>query len=410
MTEQDFDRFLASLQGMLKTNRRRRDAIVGELRDHLLERLDELVAQGVSRDEAMTRALEEFGDAAVLAAHFTAISRNRNRRILMRTTVGTVAALAAVLVGVVAFWPQDASVPLAPRKVTAQDEPKEVKPPAAEGVALLDEDALDDATVEKLKKPIDVDLIETPLSDALSFTVGAAEVQFYLDQRALDDIGLTADAPVSLSLRSISGEMALDLILKQLDLTYVLRSGIVMVTTPEEAEYQMTVRVYKLKDLRTEMEIAKQSDTQHAVEALATLAEESQPRGFGGGFGPARPVEDDTLRVPLLESMLQLLERRDALEATNPEAAKKVEKEFYQLARTVLPPPAARSPYQEVVELIMTSINPDSWDEVGGPGSIGVFRDKLVVTNSREVHRKIDDLLRQLRESGEAPAATATDE
>ena len=76
MTKRDFDTFLATLRQALKTNRRGREVIIGELRDHLLERLDELVAQGASREEAITRALEEFGDVAVLTAHFKAINQN----------------------------------------------------------------------------------------------------------------------------------------------------------------------------------------------------------------------------------------------------------------------------------------------------------------------------------------------
>ena len=47
----------------------------GELHDHLQERLEELVRTGRPRDRAAVQALEEFGDASVLAAHFTTIAR-----------------------------------------------------------------------------------------------------------------------------------------------------------------------------------------------------------------------------------------------------------------------------------------------------------------------------------------------
>jgi general secretion pathway protein D len=323
----------------------------------------------------------------------------------MRTTIGTAAV--AVLVGIAGTN----SLPVL-RTAAAQDETK----PAAAATTLLDEDARSDATAEKLKKPLDVDFIETPLADVLDFIKTKADVQFYVDARALSDIGLETSTPVSLSLKSISAEMALDLILDQLDLEYVLRSGVIIVTTPEAAERQLTVRIYSVKDLRAApVDRAEGAAAADARRALGLLTARSQRSGLGDfGGGGFVGGDEEPLRIPLLESMVQLLEKRDSLlEQGNAEAAKKAEREFYELAHSVLRSAETQSPYDDLVGLIATSIHPESWDDVGGPGSITVFRDKLVVTNSRKVHSKIDDLLRQLRKlehsQGEA-AATATDE
>jgi len=320
----------------------------------------------------------------------------------MRTTIGTAAMV--VLVGIAGTNP-----PLALRTAAAQDETK----PAAAATTLLDEDARNDATVEKLKKPLDVDFIETPLVDVLDFIKTKADVQFYVDARALSDIGLETSAPVSLSLKSISGEMALDLMLDQLDLEYVLRSGVIIVTTPEVAELQLTVRIYSVKDLRAApVDRAEGPAAADARRALGLLAARSQRSGLGefGGVGGFAGGDEEPLRIPLLESMVQLLAKRDSLlEQGNAEAAKKAEREFYELAHSVLRSAETQSPYDDLVGLITTSINPEMWDDVGGPGSITVFRDKLVVTNSRQVHGKIEDLLRQLRKLEHSQGETATD-
>jgi general secretion pathway protein D len=51
------------------------------------------------------------------------------------------------------------------------------------------------------------------------------------------------------------------------------------------------------------------------------------------------------------------------------------------------------------MELITSTIQPTSWDEVGGPGSIAEFATNLslVISQTQEVHEQIVDLLEQLR-------------
>src|SRR6185295_19004044 len=56
--------------------------------------------------------------------------------------------------------------------------------------------------------------------------------------------------------------------------------------------------------------------------------------------------------------------------------------------------------FDSLIELITTTIDPDSWDDVGGPGSIAEFATNLslVISQTQETHDKIDRLLAQLRE------------
>ena len=68
MSEHEFEAYLALLGGMLGLSDEQREAISGELRDHMLERMDEQMAAGVPRHEAIQQALAEFGDASRLAA------------------------------------------------------------------------------------------------------------------------------------------------------------------------------------------------------------------------------------------------------------------------------------------------------------------------------------------------------
>src|SRR5882757_1476808 len=119
MPEQDFELYLSLLSRFLRLKYAQRDEIADELRDHLEARLEELAARGLSRDEAIRAALDEFGDAAELANHFTQVAHIRKRRLIMRVTFGTITALAASLLVATAFWPETRQAP-APRIAVAQ--------------------------------------------------------------------------------------------------------------------------------------------------------------------------------------------------------------------------------------------------------------------------------------------------
>ena len=105
MSDQDFEIYLSLLAKMLKLSDKQRTAIAAELRDHLEQRTAELQAEGVERQQAIQTAIEEFGDANVLASDFTQIRKHHSRRQIMRTGIGTIAVCAAITYGMVTLWP-----------------------------------------------------------------------------------------------------------------------------------------------------------------------------------------------------------------------------------------------------------------------------------------------------------------
>jgi hypothetical protein len=105
MSDDEFDDFLGLLSRLLRLGNKQRHAISRELRAHLEDRLDELLAAGVPREQAVRQALDEFGDAAGLAAEFVSISRHKRRRWQMRITTASLAAMVLVAIGIFTFWP-----------------------------------------------------------------------------------------------------------------------------------------------------------------------------------------------------------------------------------------------------------------------------------------------------------------
>ena len=107
MPEDEFEIYLTLLAKTLRLKDDQRDAIAAELRDHMEQRLHELTDQGLPRGQAIQTALEEFGDASALAKGLTKTNpaRRQQRRHLMQTSFGTIAACAAVTFAVMMFTP-----------------------------------------------------------------------------------------------------------------------------------------------------------------------------------------------------------------------------------------------------------------------------------------------------------------
>ena len=226
------------------------------------------------------------------------------------------------------------------------------------------------AARSQLQKELPVEFVEVPLEDAVAYLADSLEVQMYIDRRALDDAAISTDEPIDMNLRKIPGTMAFDLVLRQVDLTWGLREGVVMITTPEAAEANLVTRVYSVRDLASQQQAPKGAGAMGPMGGLGAGGTEGfgegafgGPAGLGGGEGggmdggggfgmgmhPAGPQD-----------------------------------EFGQLAT-----------------VIQSSCKPDSWQAVGGPGVVVPYRGTFVITQTYLVHQQVEDLLSQLREAAQ---------
>ena len=69
------------------------------------------------------------------------------------------------------------------------------------------------------------------------------QIEIQLDKRAMDDAGIGTDTPVTKSLKGVSLKSALRLMLPELNLTYVIKDEVLLITTTEAAENMLTTRV-----------------------------------------------------------------------------------------------------------------------------------------------------------------------
>lgn len=120
MDEPEFQNYLALLTGLLRLSGKQREKIAAEMQDHLEQRTEELLTEGLSREEAVSKALADFGDATGLASELTRVAELRRRRLIMRlSSIVVVAAVTATLVAAACLaYAKDSQTPL-PAKVPA---------------------------------------------------------------------------------------------------------------------------------------------------------------------------------------------------------------------------------------------------------------------------------------------------
>ncbi len=396
MSKSEFDQYIALLSGLLRLSPTQREEIATELRDHLEERLGELLDQGMSRDKAIKIALEEFGDAAGLAGNFAQIFRRQRRRWMMRMTLGTAATIAAIAMMTSAFWPEGRPGP-SPQRLVAQDKAQRAKSRSARLSPTREE--VDLRTEANLRERVDVDYIDLAFAEVLEQLGSQADLQFYIKVMALEDLGIAADFPITISLKNVSVETALELILEQGELTYMIRDGVIIITTTEDAESVAEVRVYNCRDL---LEQYVDPSTDMHGEAGIYMDE--------GGAGMGMSSESDEKESPPKKK------QRKRGKADN-EDKREDQSSLQRIPIEVLAqfggggmggggmgggmhvPRRPLTREEQLMKIITTAVEPDSWEEVGGPGTIGEFDGMIVIRHSSRVHLQVEEVLQMLRDA-----------
>src|SRR5207248_1911915 len=93
-----------------------------------------------------------------------------------------------------------------------------------------------------------------------------------LNAKKLEEAGVNLDTPITSRFRNVRLRTWLKLILAEMDLTYMETDDLIVVTTPEDAESQLIIRVYHCRDLL----------------AMPGLKEESRPAAGAGTAGSGR--------------------------------------------------------------------------------------------------------------------------
>jgi hypothetical protein len=406
MSDHDFENYLSLLSGLLRLSRRQRGEIAAELRAHLDDRLEELTASGVSRDEAVRQALAEFGDAAGLAGQFTTISTERKRRWLMRLTTYSVAATILIAAAIATFWPgrnaapgradaiaqnpgdADPFAPGTPAEQAARRQPAAADPfgaPPAAGAAAQSgapaaKPSKEQLTPEKvidaaLNRTTSLDVVEMPLRDVVQYLQEANQIPIVLKGKKLDEVGVPLDTPITKSLKGVRFATVLEILLDDLDLTYYT-GEVLFITTPADAAARAEIRVYDCRDL-----LAMPAPARAAPQGVGNVPLQPMP---GSGGGTAHTSDHDQRASQLMSIITTNIDPQTWLNTAYSAAMPGGGMGAMAGGAAAAPPDDARP---------LPS------------GSISEYNGLSVVTQTAPTHKKIERVLDMLREAAGLDAA-----
>jgi hypothetical protein len=106
--------------------------------------------------------------------------------------------------------------------------------------------------LEAIQKPLPeggLEFSETALEEIVEYLRDEYKIEIQFDRQALEDLGIDVGTPITIKVHDISLRAALRLMLKDLEMTYVISDEVLLLTTEEEADSRCFVCVYPVHDL-----------------------------------------------------------------------------------------------------------------------------------------------------------------
>jgi len=120
------------------------------------------------------------------------------------------------------------------------------------------------AVAKVLSTDTRLEFIETPLEDVVAFLESGRDVEVTLDTRALNDVGLGTDTPITINVKGVKLSSALSLMLRPLELTWTADKNGIRITTPEVAEGKIELVHYPVNGL------VQGGQADHLIEAVTS--------------------------------------------------------------------------------------------------------------------------------------------
>lgn len=232
-----------------------------------------------------------------------------------------------------------------------------------------------------LQMLVTVQFKNMPLRQVIDQLRGMAGINIVPDQPALEEQAISVDRPVTISLEKVSLKNALALVLRQVNLTYVIRDEALQITTPEKAKGKLVQKTYAVADLVVPLQ-------DPATQKVATFTPESQAISLT----PAGTFTHD-LNIPITVS------------SSGPSVPP-----FKAVAPDCKPVSTPKSTEDILIQTIVNTVSPQNWSSAGGSGTVDYFPlgYALVINQTADIHEQVAELLAALRRLQDIEVAVET--
>ncbi len=223
---------------------------------------------------------------------------------------------------------------------------------------------------------------DMPLKNVIEYLHDMSGVNVVADKSALDDAAINLEQPLTLKVEDMSLKSALNILLKQVRLTYVIRDEALQITTENEARGKLKMVTYPVADLVVPVE-------NHSLPVVADFNEVAKRHtspSFGNNYGGPVPFTPPNA-MP------------GAAPVSAPGSGTGWAGNNSAAGAGPSKPPPGSTIEDLLIRMITNTVEPSSWTDMGGKGTIQYFPLglALVINQTQDIQEQIQDLLAALR-------------
>lgn len=208
---------------------------------------------------------------------------------------------------------------------------------------------------------------ENGFEQVLEFLQDITKVNMSVDWVDLEAYGIERDSPVTLTLNNVSFRTVLNEVLTQVggetELAFAVGDGLLRIATKEKLDRDKVVLIYDIRDLLVR---PMQASPEQSFDVTQGMGQGGGTGGGGGGGGGGMFGQGS--------------------QTGNQGQGQTGEED------------ADQQLIEDIMDIIRQTVEPDSWAETGGgEASIRELNGQLIIFNTADAHRQVEDLLTQLR-------------
>jgi len=222
---------------------------------------------------------------------------------------------------------------------------------------------------------LDVDNIA--IFKVIDYLRNVSGANIVVNWKILEAAGVARETPISLKVRELTLRKMLQLVLNQSSpnapLTFGIDSNVIQITTQEDQDKQLLIKIYNVEDLV----MVTSSNVQAPSLNLAANANNNSSMGNGGGYGSSGGSGNGNMGNSGYGNSNGGNGGLFGNTSSNNNNQNSAPKE------------TSDQKGQALVDLIKAVIRPNIWSDAGGPASIKYFNGKLFVTAPVSVQEAI---------------------
>jgi len=232
----------------------------------------------------------------------------------------------------------------------------------------------------RLNTPVNLSFNNQPLKDVLEDIRAMYQINIVPDTAALEAEGISLDRPITLKLEQISLKSALNLMLRNVHLTWVVKDEVLQVTTESQARGKLSTVTYQVTDLVLPVENHTGQAGPNSFNPLLTTGKDQGSKAAGAPTPIGTP--------------LGLNGGTQVGSSTGSGSGQAMVGDGGKWNKR-----SGTTTEDALIRIITSTIEPQSWSSVGGAGTIEYhpLTMSLVVNQTPNIQEQVADLLNNLR-------------